>query len=214
VAFRYPSRARGSVSRTEPYAAWPGDAGLPSVRRPTALLGFNAPFAGLLPRTGGRTSQARRLNERVHRSISADMKRSFCSAFLPVRAHVSFVPLRPPRLIFVGVTDRLLEKRDLQKRSTGDADGVDFWASTPVCGPPAPATHEPGTRSCLGLCLLQGCRALTAHRPGSTPVPITRPRNVRRQVIRRRRFLSAHGFDDDPSNHVTPGESCSRRAIP
>jgi hypothetical protein len=31
------------------------------------------------------------------------------SAFLPVRAHVSFVPSLPPRLIFVGVTDRLLE---------------------------------------------------------------------------------------------------------
>jgi hypothetical protein len=31
------------------------------------------------------------------------------STFLPVRAHVPFVPPLPPRLIFVGVTDRLLE---------------------------------------------------------------------------------------------------------
>jgi len=38
-------------------------------------------------------------------------------------------------MIFVGVTDRLLELQDLQKRSAGDADGVDFWALTPVCGP-------------------------------------------------------------------------------
>ena len=42
----------------------------------------------------------------------------------------------------------------------------------------SPATREPERRSCLGLCLLQGCRALAAHRPGSTPVPINSPRNV------------------------------------
>ena len=68
-----------------------------------------------------------------HRKHTVALRRS---AFLPVRAHMPFVPPLPPRLIFVGVTDRLLEINDLQKRSAGDADGFDFWASTPVCGPP------------------------------------------------------------------------------
>ena len=50
-------------------------------------------------------------------------------------------------------------------------------------------------RSCLGLCLLQGCRAhFAVHRPGSTPLPITNPRSADGKLIRRRRFLSAHGL--------------------
>jgi hypothetical protein len=48
---------------------------------------------------------------------------------------VSFVPLPPPRLIFVGVTDRLLEVTRSAKAIGRGCGGFDFWASTPVCGP-------------------------------------------------------------------------------
>jgi hypothetical protein len=55
----------------------------------------------------------------------------------------------------------------------------DFWALTPICDPRPPA-REPGDRSCLGLCLLQGLRArICARESGSTPTPITGLRNPR-----------------------------------
>jgi hypothetical protein len=57
------------------------------------------------------------------------------STFLPVRAHVPFMPPLPPRLIFVGVTDRLLELTRSAKTIGRGCGGVDFWALTPVCGP-------------------------------------------------------------------------------
>jgi len=54
------------------------------------------------------------------------------SAFLPVRAHVSFVASRPTRFIFVGVTDRLLEKNQTCKSDQpGMSVAFDFWASLP-----------------------------------------------------------------------------------
>jgi len=95
VAFRYPSRAR---------SAWPDDAGLPYQfrRRPTAFMGFHRPFADLIP-TAGWTRHIASVAGSEHTVVLAP------SAFLPVRAHVPFVPPLPPRFIFVGVTDRLLE---------------------------------------------------------------------------------------------------------
>jgi hypothetical protein len=78
------------------------------VHRPTALLGF-VPFAGLIPHPGGRVRRSlvsRVASDAAKRSIGGLHPSAF-STFLPVRAHLSFVPARPPRLIFVGVTDRL-----------------------------------------------------------------------------------------------------------
>jgi len=91
------------------------------------------------------------------------------SAFLPVRAHLPFVPPRPPRLIFVGVTDRLLESTRSAKAIGRGCGGVDFWASTPVCGPPPRRTFGQRNASCHGLCLLQGCRALRRASAGLVP---------------------------------------------
>jgi hypothetical protein len=119
---------------------------------------------------------------------------SSSSTFLPVRAHLPFVPLRPPRLIFVGVTDRLLELQDLQKRSAGDADGVDFWALAPVCGPSRQRTFGRRDDPALGFASCRVVGHVAVHRPGSTPLPITSPRFAGEQFIRRRRFLSAHGL--------------------
>jgi hypothetical protein len=96
------------------------------------------------------------------------------STFLPVRAHVPFVPPRPPRLIFVGVTDRLLEVTRSAKAIGRGQDGIDFWASRSRLRSVSPALVGPGKRSCLGLCLLQGCRTHCRASPaGSTPLPIT-----------------------------------------
>ena len=198
MAFRYPIGlpARRALSCEEPRAiALPGRTTqvFPSAfRRPTALLGFIIPFAGLIPQPGG---HAETLAFASRRTCGSTPLCSSASTFLPVRTHVPFVPPPPPRLIFVGVTDRLLELQDLQKRSAGDADGVDFWALAPVCGPSRQRVVWLTKRSCLGLCLLQGCRAhFAVHRPGSTPLPITNPRSADGKLIRRRRFLSAHGL--------------------
>jgi len=71
---------------------------------------------------------------------------------------------RPPRLVFVGVTDRLLEIRDLKGGRPGMI-GVDFWASLPSAVR-LPSTHSAGGRSCLGLCLFQVCGRDAAHPSG------------------------------------------------
>jgi hypothetical protein len=92
-----------------------------------------SPFAGLIPQAGDQAS-------------------------LPDRAHVSLRASRPPRLIFVGVTGR--RWREIGRRPIADlvvGVALDFWASLPS------AVRIPnklaGDGSCLGLCLLQGCRA-------------------------------------------------------
>jgi hypothetical protein len=68
-------------------------------------MGFNTPFAGLIPLTGWTIPP----DKSGGLAVISTRQSTAASAFLPVRAHVSFVPRRPPRLIFVGVTDRLLE---------------------------------------------------------------------------------------------------------
>jgi hypothetical protein len=87
--------------RTEPSRCLAG-------RRRSSLLlfavrrrswGSTTPFAGLLPQPGGHASLASR-GGHEHTVVL------IASTFLPVRAHVPFVPPCPPRLIFVGVTDR------------------------------------------------------------------------------------------------------------
>jgi len=65
-------------------------------------MGFHRPFADLIP-TAGWTRHIASVAGSEHTVVLAP------SAFLPVRAHVPFVPPLPPRFIFVGVTDRLLE---------------------------------------------------------------------------------------------------------
>jgi hypothetical protein len=75
-------------------AAWSERAGS-SLARSDGAPGVQAPFAGLIPLPGGPVSPR-------------------------ARAHVSFVPLVPPRLIFVGVTHAPRENGDLQGVWAGD----------------------------------------------------------------------------------------------
>jgi hypothetical protein len=122
-ATRIPGQSRGLAGR----------AVLPSVLpRPAALLGF-VPFAGLIPRPGGRDVSVRP----GPRAVRADSSAS--------------------RLIFVGMTGRRFDSQTCgsNRRSIVGQSGFDFWASTPVCGPSR--HHRDGARrSCLGLHLLQG----------------------------------------------------------
>jgi hypothetical protein len=169
-------------------------------------MGFNRPFAGLLPHSGGHVMLA------SHNAPGTPL--CFRSAFLPVRAHLPFVPLRPPRLIFVGVTDRLLELQDLQKRPAGDADGVDFWALTPVCDPFLRRTFGRGNDPALGFASCRVVGHVAVHRPGSTPCPITSLRNADGNSFTAERFLSAHGLGDDPSHHAQKLRARAARAVP
>jgi hypothetical protein len=71
----------------------------------------------------------------------------------------------PTRFIFVGLIAPFESGRE--------QDDVDFWASLPSAVR-IPGSHLAGDRSCLGLCLLQGWRALCCatvrfrHRIGSS----------------------------------------------
>jgi hypothetical protein len=116
------------------------------------------------------------------------------SASLPVRAHVSFVPLRPPRLIFVGVTDRLLEGTRSAK-AIGRGCG---WRRLLGFALPS-AVRRSGTRSSRATILpwalpLAGLSdTLPCIAPGPTPRAITSPRN-RHTAICRAPSLSARGL--------------------
>jgi len=123
------------------------------------------PFAGLVPHSGGHAAQVRRLTR--------------LATFLPDRAHVPFVPAHPSRLIFVGMIGRRLGTSE----SKGGRPGMSWLrllGFAPVCGPTR--DHATTRRSCLGLCLLQGCRARIRasrrarprrdHQPPETPRPL------------------------------------------
>ena len=182
MAFRYPFGHR---------SAWPDDAGLPfCIRRPAALMGFNTSFAGLIPQPGGHAMLA------LHGASSASTPLcTVTSTFLPVRAHVPFVPLRPPRLIFVGVTDRLLE---LTRSAKSDRPGMRWrrlLGFDSRLRSVAPAHVWPERRSCLGLCLLQGCRARSCASAGLDPATDHQPPERRADnSFAAGRFLSAHGL--------------------
>jgi hypothetical protein len=99
------------------------------------------PFAGLLPRPGGHATLASR-GGREHTVVLA--LRHFCRSGPTCRS----VPLRPPRLIFVGVTDRLLEFTEICK---SDRPRMRM-ASTSGLQLPS-AVRVPGARLAENACL-------------------------------------------------------------
>jgi hypothetical protein len=126
---------------------------LPSCRRAT-LLGFTSALRRLAPASGERS-------------------------FLIARAHLPVRPTHSPRLIFVGLIRPRIRQCVSGRMSRESADDrIGFWASTPVCGPCLAAiVSSPRDRSCLGLCLLQGCgHFLTCIRAGSTPPGSSNPK--------------------------------------
>jgi hypothetical protein len=164
-------RARpGRATQVFPRSSPDGAPGVQSLRR------FN-------PAAGWTTSHV--LTPPIRRS---QISRSRISNFmgptsLPVRAHMPFVPPRPPRLIFVGVTDRLLETRSAKAIGLGIRMASTSGLHSRLRSAPG-ATRGPRERSCLGLCLLQGCRALSRASAGLVPgldhqPPDSGPRPVR-----------------------------------
>jgi hypothetical protein len=158
-------------------------------RRPTALMGFNTPFAGLIPQPGGHATFASHGGlARAHRYARVT------STFLPVRTHVPFVPPASAPIDFrrgdrspVGVT----RSAKAIGRGCGWRRLLGFCSRLRSA---CPAHVWPAKRSCLGLCLLQGCRARCCASAGLDPAADHQPPVRRRQLIRRRRFLSAHGL--------------------
>ena len=96
---------------------------------------------------------------------------------------MSFTPAHPPRLIFIGVTDRLSEKHD-QKGARPGMNWLRLLGFAPVCDP-FPQLSIVANRSCLGLCLLQGCGHTAVHSSRLDPARIT--------SLRKRRQLNAIG---------------------
>jgi hypothetical protein len=115
---------------------------------------------------------------------------------------VVLLAARPPRLVFVGVTSRLVESTLEKAVGRGLCSVRDdrLLGFTPVCDPHPTAprcqsTVAPQDRSCLGLCLLQGWRALDcASKPGSTPNSIISLREHADRFHANSASLSAHGF--------------------
>jgi hypothetical protein len=155
------------------------------------------PFAGLLPRPGGHATLASRGGR--ERTVVLAL-RHFCRSGPTCRS----VPLRPPRLIFVGVTDRLLEFTEICK---SDRPRMRM-ASTSGLQLPS-AVRVPGARLAENACLpwalplagLSGTfrRASAGLDPGfdhQPPEPSTGPHSPRR-------FLSAHGLATRPSRHAS-----------
>jgi hypothetical protein len=166
VAFRYPCEHR---------VAWPGDAGLPFSSSPDGAPGVPDP-----------SQVCSRIRVDARRAIATPLGGRF--SITAVLLGISAGPgpravraPRPPRLIFVGVTDRLcvLEHpglgmlTDLQKRSAGvevaSTSGRRLPSAIRVAGP-LEAQVGPAIDPALGFapCRVVG-HAFDVHRPGSTP---------------------------------------------
>jgi len=127
------------------------------------------------------------------------LARHFCRSGPTCR----LVPPRPPRLIFVGVTDRLLERKARPAKAVGrgcgwrrllgfssrlrSASAGDSWAGGPILPWALPLAGFAGTLPCIGRARPR-CRS---------PVPGT---FVGRSFAPRR-FQSARGFSAAPSYH-------------
>jgi hypothetical protein len=145
--------------------------------------------------------------------------RAIPAAFLSDRAHVPFSP-DPPRVpIDFRRDDRppVGNTCESKRRSIGGCRGVDFWASTPVCGPIPPSTRSAG-RSFLpwalplaGLagtwpCIACGLDPAPDHRPPGIHGPLGR--------VAAAHPLSAHGFEASfPTEMITARIERARRAV-
>ena len=158
-------------------AAWPDDAGLPfSFSSSDGVPGVQHALRRFAPSAGWTRHACF-----VVTSSSTRFPHASASTFLPVRAHVPFMPLTSAPIDFRrGDRSPVVVQRDLQKRSAGDADGVDFWASAPVCGPLTQRSFGRASDPALGFASCRVVGHVAVHRPGSTPIPITSLRSAGR----------------------------------
>jgi hypothetical protein len=179
-------------------AAWPDDAGLPfSFSSSDGVPGVQHALRRFAPSAGWTRHACF-----VVTSSSTRFPHASASTFLPVRAHVPFVPLPPPRLIFVGVTDRLLEFNEICK---SDRPGMRMASTSGLLLPSA--VRLPSARL-AGQAILPWALPLAGLSDTLLCIGRARPRyrspasGPPGGPIRLRRFLSAHGLGDDPSHHT------------
>jgi len=153
--------ALGRCSATDADSSRPGRASGPSLCWPGGAPGVPlAPFAGLLPHTGGG-------------SFLIGPGPPACSSSR--RAPIDFRRVESP-LVAVGRNMRA----DIARRTT--CAWIGFWASTPVCGPypqasrPPAATIEPAGSFLPWAYSLSGIRAHGVHSHGLDPARIIRSR--------------------------------------
>jgi hypothetical protein len=170
VAFRYPC---------DRSVTWPGDAGLPSFVARRHSWGFNSSVAlrRFDPAQDGWICFASPCASRTMRPTDPGF---FAGPFVLSASGVSAGPgprvvcrrSSTRRLIFVGVTDRLW-RRTRSAKAIGQGlllTAVRLLGFAPVCGPPRARHRCPPRRSCLGLCLSQGCRSRAASHDSSARV--------------------------------------------
>jgi hypothetical protein len=179
TVFRYPLRA---------VAAWPGEKG-PSLLllRPAALMGFSSHPSQACSR--------REVNRHLCRSRpTCPFDRDRC----------------PSRFIFVGWISPSIARETIRRL-------IAIWTSG--LGPPgdpyaAPAVRtrelQPlGRRSCLGLCLLQGCGHTLVHPRGLDPAWIVNLRELATSAFDRRRFACVRS----PRRSAVTIDRCSRPVL-
>jgi hypothetical protein len=163
-----------------------------SSRRPTALLGFLAPFAGLIPPPGGHATLASRAARLAgtHRVLRA-LRRHFCRSGPTCR---SCLP-HPPRLIFVGVTDRLLDNTICKSDRPG-MGWLRLLGFDSRLRSASPAHVRPERRVLPWALPLAGLSGTSPCIGRARPrLPITSLRNIHAPLVAdARSFLSAHGL--------------------
>jgi len=160
-------------------------AGLPFCirRRPTAFLGFKTPFAGLIPQPGGHVTRASAQRTSAHRrALLVDISAS--PGPRVVRASASApIDFRRGDRSPVGVTGsaKAIGRGCGWRRLLGFCSRLWSVSSAHVWLK---------RRSCLGLCLLQGCRAPAPFHNGRRALAGLDPATDHQPPVRRRQLIS------------------------
>jgi len=169
VAFHYPC---------DRSVAWPDDAGLPSFVARRRSWGFKSvPFAGFIPRAGGLSRRCSRLASEAAKRRRVLRRDLFSADGISAGPGPRAVGRLSSAPIYFRRGDRPpVEKIQICKSDRpGMSTRFDFWASLPsaVC---RRSTRRPRRRSCLGLCLSQGCRSRAAFHNDRRATGRARPR--------------------------------------
>ena len=217
MAFRYPC---------DRSVTWPGDAGLPSFAARRHSWGFNsrcrAPFAGLIPLTGGCVSRRRAAHARRGRPVPGFFAGPF--SFVGIRRFRRSGPTcRLPPLVHAPIDFRrrdrpLVKKREICKSDRpgtflngGSTSGLQLPSAVRRRDHAASSTILPWALPLAGLSVTRGVSRLfhACNRPGSTPVPDQQPPGRPRAApacAAAVTSLSARGFSTVASASVSPGE--------
>jgi len=175
------------------YAAQPDDRVLPSGGRPVSRLHARVSLA----RRRSWGSALRRFSPACGWSRRTSATAKSLATFLSDRAHVPLAPSRPPRFIFVGVTDRHWNRVDQE----GGRSGIRMvWASglrSRLRSASPARTFGRENDPALGFASRRVAGTIAVHRDRARPRPKSSASGDPRPAVFRAaaHLQSAHGFD-------------------